>query len=144
MNYIKVNPFLPIHGNVDTWLDSLLNSKVGDSVGRDVSKANPNANVNKVEGGYELELAVPGLHKDAFNIEVQENKLIVSANSAEEVQEGSNYIRKEFDYRNFSREFILNEDINRDIIKAEYRDGILHIQLPKVVKVDRTQKIEIT
>ncbi|NAS11259.1 Hsp20/alpha crystallin family protein [Poritiphilus flavus] len=92
----------------------------------------PAVNIKANEKEFELELAVPGMKKDDFNIEVDENVLTVSAEkeSRDEVSK-ENYSRKEFAYTSFKRSFSLPETIDEDKIKASYEDGILKFVLPK-------------
>ncbi len=92
----------------------------------------PAVNIKTNEKDFELELAVPGMKKDDFNIEVDENVLTVSAEkeSKDEVS-NSNYSRKEFAYTSFKRSFSLPETIDEDKIKASYEDGVLKFVLPK-------------
>ncbi|MDG1572352.1 Hsp20/alpha crystallin family protein [Robiginitalea sp. M366] len=92
----------------------------------------PAVNIRESETEYELELAVPGMKKEDFNIEVDDNVLTISM-EREEVQEPRDhgYTRREFRYTSFKRAFTLPETVNEDAIKAEYTAGILRFALPK-------------
>ena len=54
------------------------------------------------------------------------------------VNEG--YTRKEFSYNSFSRNFTLPENINEEAIKAEYKNGILVVELPKLAEAKKAVK----
>jgi HSP20 family protein len=92
----------------------------------------PATNVIENENGFELELASPGLSKEDFKINVENQVLTIS--SEKEVnseQKEKNYTRKEFMISSFSRSFTLPKSVDIDRIKAEYKDGVLKVELPK-------------
>uniref|UniRef100_UPI004049B383 Hsp20/alpha crystallin family protein n=1 Tax=Flavobacterium sp. TaxID=239 RepID=UPI004049B383 len=91
----------------------------------------PAVNIKKIENGYELELAAPGLKKEDFNLELNEDTLTIFVeNKKNESEETTEYTRREFQYGAFKRTFTLPETVNEDEIKASYENGVLHIQLP--------------
>ncbi|QEC53247.1 HSP20 family protein [Anseongella ginsenosidimutans] len=95
------------------------------------SKA-PAVNVSEDKDSYRVELAAPGLKKEDFKLNVEDNLLSISVEKKEEKDEKENgYTRREFNYTNFSRSFTLPETVNTESIKAVYKDGILEIDLPK-------------
>ena len=92
----------------------------------------PAVNIVEENDGFNIEMAVPGLKKDDFNIDLNKNILTVSASREEQSNEnGINYKRREFNYCNFSRSFTIGDKIDAEKIKAEYKDGILRLALPK-------------
>ena len=103
----------------------------------------PKLNIIKVENGSSLEIAVPGLKKENLNIDIDDNILKISAESEKDENEITNYIIKEFDYRNFSREFKLSDKVDQNKISAEYSDGILKISLPNKINEKLIKKIEL-
>ncbi|MBO9729686.1 MAG: Hsp20/alpha crystallin family protein [Chitinophaga sp.] len=92
----------------------------------------PAANVTEEKDSYKLSLAVPGMKKDDFKINVEGNVLTISAEKEEEKEEkNARYSRQEFNYSSFSRSFSIPETINKDKIEAHYEDGMLKLKLPK-------------
>jgi len=92
----------------------------------------PAVNIREEEKEFVLELAVPGMKKEDFNIEVDDNVLTISMERKDEHEESdSGYTRREFKYTNFKRAFTLPETVNEDAIEALYKDGILRFSLPK-------------
>ena len=92
----------------------------------------PAVNVKETEDDYAIELAVPGLKKEDFKIEVNEGVLTIAAERKtenEEKKEG--YTRREFSFTNFTRRFTLPETADEKSISASYTDGILALNLPK-------------
>lgn len=92
----------------------------------------PKVNIRETADEYFVEMAVPGMKKSDFQIEL-DNKTLVISNEKEEEQETKedNYTRREFGYSSFKRSFSLPETVNEEEIKAEYKDGILSLHLPK-------------
>lgn len=99
-----------------------------------LSSTVPSVNVKEHTDGFELELAVPGMNKEDFKLNLDKNVLTISAEmhqSAEDSDDTQNYRRKEFSYQSFSRSFTLPDSVASDQIGATYIDGILSVSLPK-------------
>ena len=89
-------------------------------------------NVLEFDDYYELQLAIPGFTKENFHIEIIDDQLKVGLQTPEgKEEEKGTYRRKEFNYGPCDRSWDLNEDIDRETIKASYEKGILHIILRK-------------
>ena len=109
--------------------------------------SDPAANILEHPDSFELNLAAPGLKKDDFKINLENNILTISSElENEKHEEGKNFTRKEFFYGSFSRSFTLPKSINTEKIKAEYADGILKVVLPKKdeAKVEIKKEIKIS
>lgn len=94
----------------------------------------PSVNVKENDNEYIVEVAAPGMKKDDFQIEVNNNVLTIKSEvkNEHEEKEGDTYTRKEFSYQSFQRSFNLNNEVVDDTkIKATYKDGILSVTLPK-------------
>jgi HSP20 family protein len=93
----------------------------------------PAVNIKESKHDYTLEIAVPGMHKQDFEIEVDHNILRIEAKHKDEkVDEKENYRRKEFSYHSFKRQFTLPLDASEEEVKAKYDSGILWITLQKM------------
>lgn len=109
----------------------------------------PAVNIRETEGSFEVDLSSPGLNKNDFKIEVEDNQLTISYEK-EETNENTgdegNYRRREFHYSNFKRSFSLPKIVHSDKIKAKYEDGILKLTIPKKeeAKQKPTRVIEIS
>ncbi len=92
----------------------------------------PAVNITEHKDEYRVSLAVPGLKKDDFKIDVDGNMLTISCEKEETTEEKEKkFTRKEYNYSSFSRSFTLPEEINREKIDAKYDDGVLKITLPR-------------
>ena len=108
-------------------LDSMLSNRFS-SDGWDIF---PKTNVIENDTDYILQLAVPGMNKDHFNISVEKNVMTLSAGIEENSNEEVNYLRREFDYSTFNKNFTLPEDVDTEKISANYENGILSITMGK-------------
>lgn len=110
----------------------------------------PSVNIKEEDKNYSIDLAVPGMKKEDFKIELDKNVLTISSEKKEEHEEkdkNGKYTRKEFSYASFSRSFNLPADIvESDHIGASYKDGILHVTIPKKepVKPQQAKSISIS
>ncbi len=102
----------------------------------------PAVNIREDENGFYLELAVPGMDKKNLRIEVKDEVLTISAELTEERHEElEGYRRREFSYNSFCRSFYLPEDVNGEKIGANYKDGVLNIEIPKLGEEKKKEKI---
>lgn len=91
----------------------------------------PAANVREDDKFFAVELSLPGFEKEEISMKLEKDILTISAGRPSKEQEVK-YTYNEFGYKaKYSRSFILPENIDTDAIKAEYRNGILTVTLPK-------------
>ena len=92
----------------------------------------PKVNIKEISDAFIVEMAVPGLKKSDFNINLENNLLSISAELKEENEsKNEGYTRREFGYSSFKRTFTLPETVNESKINASYNEGILTVHLPK-------------
>lgn len=108
--------------------------------------ATPAANIRETKDKFAVELLVPGWNKEDFQITLEKNNLVISAEKKEEKkEEGERFNRREFRQYSFKRTFELPETVNAAEISARYENGILELALPKKneVHVELSKKIEV-
>lgn len=92
----------------------------------------PAVNITENKDDFAVSLAVPGMKKDDFKIDMEGTMLTISCEKEEKKEEKeARYTRKEYNYSSFSRSFTLPEDVNKEKIEAKYEDGVLKLMLPK-------------
>ena len=91
----------------------------------------PSANIYEENTHYVIELAVPGLSREAINLKLDDGLISISANAEKKGEEDNFFKSMEFDYSQFERSFIIPDDVNTEKITAQYRDGMLLLNLPK-------------
>jgi len=105
----------------------------------------PAVNIKEDKDKFILELAAPGMKKNDFHINVEKDVLTISSESKEEKEEKKeNFARREFFYSTFKRSFNLPDTIDVENIKADYKNGILNIILPKKEETKVTREIKIS
>ena len=101
----------------------------------DTNTTIPAVNIKETPEHYMVEVAAPGLTKQDFKVELDQNLLTISSeksNQSEEGGEDQKYSRKEFSYQSFRRTFNLQKDVvDIDKIQAKYDNGLLHLTIPK-------------
>ncbi len=101
----------------------------------------PAVNIKEDEKKFTLDLAVPGIEKKDLKIEINEDVITISSEHSEEkVDDRDDFKRREFSYSTFCRSFYLPENVSKDKIEANYKDGILSVVLPK----DAEEKAKLT
>lgn len=103
-----------------------------------VNATAPAINVKENENQYTVELAAPGLKKEDFSVNINdEGNLIIKmeqkTNDKEENKK-EHYLRREFSYSKYEQALVLPDDVDREKISAKVNDGVLSIALPKVKK----------
>ncbi len=107
------------------------------------SGSKPAANIIENENNFELSLAVPGFEKDDIKIDLEDNLLTISSEKEVE-KENVNFSRKEFGYHSFSRSFTLPKTVEVENIKADYKNGLLNISIPKMEETKLKKAIKIS
>lgn len=94
----------------------------------------PAVNVKETTESFEVEVAAPGMTKEDFKVELNNDMLTIMSEKKEEHEEkeGEKYSRKEFSYQSFQRSFQLSKDaVDADKIQAKYENGVLRLLIPK-------------
>ncbi len=98
----------------------------------------PAVNIKETNDHFVVEMAAPGMTKDDFKIELDNNLLTISSErqNENEEKEDDRYTRREFSYQSFQRTFNLpKEVVDADKIEARYENGLLHLVIPKKEEV---------
>jgi len=90
----------------------------------------PKTNIVEFDDHYRLDLYVPGIAREDLKIDLENNRLTVSK-PVKQDKGDEKYKLQEFGIDTFERSFTLSNDIDSGNIKAEYKNGILSLALPK-------------
>jgi HSP20 family protein len=100
-----------------------------------VRTKSPAVDVKEDENGYMMEIELPGLTDKDIEVKVEGNLLTLSSKKNEEKEEKKkDYVLKERRSYSFSRSFVLPENVNADEIGAEFKNGLLTLNVPKTEK----------
>ena len=129
---------VPARRNNQTWIPDIFEDFFDTNWMDRSNYTAPAINVLEHEGNYELELAAPGMTKDDFKVTLDESGDLVI--NMEKKVDGSekkrgHYLRREFSYSKFQQTMLLPEDADREKISAKVENGVLTVDIPKIVKV---------
>lgn len=128
MTLIRYNPLADF---VPSTFGDFVENRLND---RRKHQFEPAVDIFKNEAGIEIQLIVPGLNKEDFIINLEDNRLEISGERNIELDDKTEVVKRESRYGHFSRVFNLNNDIKKDEIKASYENGILKLSLPFIEK----------
>ena len=124
-NFMKDFPFF------DDNTESNVEKKLDGRRGKNLMKTD----IKETEGGYELEMDLPGFTKDEIKVSLENGYMTISAakglDKDEQDKKSGRYIRKERYAGSCERSFYVGEDITEEDIKGEFKHGILKLFVPK-------------
>lgn len=79
-----------------------------------------------------IEVELPGMDRNDFKLTLTDNTLTITGErKTEELPEGARYLFNERTTGRFTRNIALPVDVDKDKIRAEYKNGLLRVTLPK-------------
>jgi HSP20 family protein len=118
------------------WFDN------GNLMGRTMQV--PAVNITEEKDRYMVSLAVPGMKKEDFKIDVDGNMLTISSEKEESKEEqDKKFTRMEYNYTSFSRSFTLPDEVVKEQIEAKYEEGVLKIALPRKEMAPKSSATQI-
>ena len=91
--------------------------------------------IKELEGGYELEIDLPGFKKEEVQATLEDGYLTISAEKGldqdEQEKKTGKYIRKERYAGACQRSFYVGDNLTQEDIKGEFKHGILTLNVPK-------------
>ena len=139
MNLVKWNPWREMPA-----LSNRMNRLFDDpffSIGRmadddSLGMWNPAVDLYEKDDHFVIKAELPGVDRKDIRIDLKDRVLTVSGNRTQEQEvKEENYYRKERSYGKFQRAFRLPADVDSDKIKAEFKDGVLQVEVPKPIEI---------
>ena len=142
INYNELNNFLR---------DTVINPAFSQQLSlKKVSTWRPAVEIKQSENDYKVKVQLPGVNKDDIEVELDNDFMTITAKIEEEKEEkeqkdkNMKYHTCEFRYGKYKRTISFDQPIRTDDAVAEYKNGILTINLPKQkVEQAKTKKLEI-
>lgn len=139
---------MPVRRN-ENWLPSMLDDFFGNEWVDKRNSTAPAVNVIETEKEYKVEIAAPGLTRDDFKIDINEdNEITVSMEKKSEKEEcpakeckKHTYLRREFSYSSFRQRMILPDNVKVDEINAKMENGVLTIEIPKRTEEEKRKNM---
>jgi len=95
----------------------------------------PTVDIAETDGEYQIKAELPEVKKEDVKVTVEDGVLTIQGERRHEAEEkGKKFHRVERSYGSFVRSFTLPDHVDDAKVKAEYKDGVLHLHLPKSEK----------
>ena len=133
----------------NNWIPTVFNDLFYNDFMPKANCTAPAINVKENDKAYIVELAAPGMKKEDFNVNINdEGNLIIKMEQKQETKDEDKsvrYLRREFSYSKYEQTLILPDDVKKDAITAKVEHGVLTVELPKLVeeKVKVSRQITI-
>ena len=147
MNLVKWDPFRELED-----MSNRLNRVFGRSLARPelntemltMAEWTPTADISETDTAYLIKAEIPGVRKEDVKVSIQDGMLTIQGERKQEKEEkGKKFHRVECSYGNFMRSFRVPGDADESAVKAEFKDGMLNVTLPKSAKA-KPRSIEVS
>ena len=103
----------------------------------------PSVDISETDGEYQIKAEIPDVKKEDVKVTLEDGVLTIQGERKHEKEEkGKKYHRIERSYGSFVRSFTLPDLVDEEKVKAEFKDGVLNLQLPKSEKA-KPKAIEV-
>lgn len=102
----------------------------------------PAVDIYEDEGGITMKADLPGVSRDRLSIQVDGNTLTIEGQASIDMPEGMEALYADVHVTRYQRNFTLSKELDTEAIKAEMKDGVLTLNLPKRAEL-QPRKIEV-
>lgn len=145
MNVIRFNPFpefTTLRDQINRLIDDAAQPRAEGGPAPHARLWSPPVDVVENENELTLRLDLPGVDLQGIDIQLTGETLTLRGERRFERREGEGYVHLERPYGTFQRSFNLSVPVQADSVRADYKDGVLTITLPKQEAV-KPRKIQI-
>lgn len=149
MNLVKWNPFRELE-DISNRLNTIFgNPPVKAESGPErlaMADWTPFVDISETETAYLIKGEIPGVKKEDVSISIENGMITMRGERRQEKEEkGEKFHRIERSYGNFMRSFHIPDDADESAVKAEFKDGLISVTLPKSDKaINKPKEVEIT
>jgi HSP20 family protein len=132
---LRVDPLkelLELQERMNRLFEASLSRERLDEAGFPVAGWSPSADVFETPELFLIEIELPGLDEDDIEIQVEGDELTVRGERQMKGTRPECFHRMERRYGPFSRTFSLGEEVDSDGVRAQFRDGLLRLEAPKM------------
>lgn len=142
MSLIRWEPFREID-SLQREMNRLFDTMT-PTTGKELGTFIPPAELHETPEAFQLKLEIPGMEVKDLDIEVTADSVSISGERKSETEtEEKGYKRTEFRYGQFRRVIPLTAHVQNDKVEAEYKDGILNLNLPKA-EPEKTKIVKVS
>lgn len=140
----ELSPIETIRREMDRFFDDIVPfSQKGENGGMRMDVWAPNTDVSETGDEYIISIDLPGTSKEDVEVKYKDNRLTISGErKKEEEKEEENFLRKERYHGSFTRSFTLPSEVEKDDIKANFKEGVLTVKVPRS-EVEEPTNIQI-
>ena len=121
--------------------DELMNRKLPEIYGTNLTSFAPSVNIQETKEGYQIDAELPGVSREDVEVSMKDDCLVISGEKKSMNEERKDqYHRIERTYGNFYRAIAMPTDIDREKINAELKDGVLRIDIMKAHNTELAAK----
>lgn len=103
----------------------------------------PAADVVEADDKYIIHLAVPGIAKEDFKVELAGQRLVVRGERKATEGQGLEFHKREIKHGAFARSFYVPEGVDANTVDAVYKDGILSVTLKKIKQAPSASQVKV-
>jgi len=104
----------------------------------------PSVDISETGAAYVIKAEIPEVKKEDVQVSIKDGMLTIQGERKQEKEEkGKRFHRIERSYGSFSRSFQVPADVDENTVKAEFKDGMINVTLPKSEKA-KTKEINVT
>lgn len=136
MSLVKFEPFRNLNA-LNRRMNSILSEFDTDAMFNTRSGFNPTVDVHEDEKNITIEAEIPGVKKDDIKVSINDENILVlkgtksRESKKEDEKDGTTFLRVERSFGEFTRSFVLPDNVNIESIDAEFKDGLLKVVLEK-------------
>jgi len=132
MELMKWSPMRDIFRIGDRWFDDFFSPSLSKREGEGVAEWNPAVDIYEKDDHIVVKAELPGVSKDNIAVDLHGRTLTIKGERTEEKEvKEEKFYRRESVYGSFERAFTLPAEVDPEQIKAEYKDGVLMVRVPK-------------
>jgi HSP20 family protein len=134
--------FMSLQSEINRLFDSFFTSPFS-LTSHDISYKTftPSIDVIETEDAYKITAELPGMDEDDITVTLDRNYLTLSGEKTTKVEDkDEHYHRVERSYGSFRRSIVIPEEVDTDNIKAQFKNGLLSINLPKKPEAQRQSR----
>jgi len=137
----KYNPFKELSDLNKRFNDLTLTFPSFDLEESSIAGFKPSANTIEGEFSYHIEVDLPGVNKEDIKVDIEDNTLKISGERSfkKEVKK-DDYYKMETSFGKFQRNFLLPDNVDKENINANSKDGVLEVVLPKLKDKNHEKK----
>ncbi len=105
------------------------------SGGKSLPRVSPATDILEREDGFYVYMDIPGVRREDLKIDINENELVVTGRALLGTPEKETFLEVQFGPGEYVRAVSLSDRVDRERIKANLKDGVLTLHLPRLEKI---------